>query len=243
MWSLPACGQLSEPTASEPAEAIIAVATNFKSPALQLIDDFQHKSPHTITLVSGSTGKLYAQILNGAPYDLFLAADQTRPNLLEQQGFAIEGSQTTYATGQLVLLGRQAVDKTTLLEGHFAKLALANPKLAPYGQAAMEVLQTLGLAQKLRAKLVFGQNVGQAYTLVSTGNAALGFVAVAQLNSADIANSWFLPGELHKPIHQDFVILKRARDNLAAVDFSHYLTSSADARNIITNAGYVVVAP
>ena len=243
LGSVQACGQSTQPRASQPAKAIIAVATNFKAPAQTLIKDFQHKTPHKIVLVSGSTGKLYAQILNGAPYDLFLAADQARPTLLETQGYAVKGSRTTYATGQLVLLGHAATNKNTLFDGHFQKLALANPKLAPYGQAALQTLQNLGLAAKLGSRLVYGQNVGQAYALVATGNAALGFVAASQLSHSDKNSSWVVPGELYNPIHQDFVLLERARDNLAALTFADYLTHSAPARRIVANAGYIVAQP
>ncbi len=228
-------------------EALVAVASNFARAARALEAQFEDNGSHSITIVSGSTGKLYAQIVNGAPYDVFLAADQHRPALLEEEGRVVDDSRFTYAAGRLSLWSpdssRVAVDgASTLSRGDFQRLAIANPRLAPYGAAAEEALEALGLAESLAAKLVTGENVGHVYSMVATGNAELGFVSLSQVLTtveADAGSRWDVPVELHGPIRQDAVLLDHGRANAAAAEFLHFLRGST-ARRLIESFGYEV---
>lgn len=217
------------------AHANVAVATNFRTAAQALADAFTANAAHTVTLSAGSTGKLYTQIVHGAPYDLFLAADAARPELLVESGLGVVESRRTYTVGQLVLIGAGPVDADTLTDGDFRALAIANPKLAPYGLAAMQTLQHLGIDQTVSDKLVRGENVGQAYALVATGNADLGLVARSLVRAADAANAWPVPATFHEPIHQDMVLLQKGADNAAAVAFMQFVlsdTGQAMVRNL-----------
>ncbi|ANM32285.1 hypothetical protein ABI59_15360 [Acidobacteria bacterium Mor1] len=236
-------------------EVRVAVASNFSGALEQLRDDFETRSGHRLTLVTGSTGKLYAQIRHGAPYDVLLAADAARPERLEQDGLAVDGSRFTYALGRLVLWYRSGAptDSGTgdqqgsawLEAGRFRKLAIAHPELAPYGRAAEETMQSLGVLESLRPRLVRGENIAQAYALVASGNAELGFVAQAQLGQGDggLGRSgaggtrWPVPAALHQPIRQDAVLLKRATDAEAAAAFLVFLRSE-EARSRIAALGY-----
>jgi molybdate transport system substrate-binding protein len=226
-------------------EALVAVAANFQEVAEKLEVEFEAATDHDLTITTGSTGKLYAQIKNGAPYDILLAADQRRPELLEREGDAVSGSRFTYAVGRLALWSadpaRVAADGSeTLRAGAFRKLAMANPDLAPYGEAAMQTLAALGLLETLEKKIVMGENVGQAHALVATGNAELGFVALSYVLSPrneKPGSHWAVPQELYQPIRQDAVLLVRAVDNVAARAFLEYLKSDA-ARSVIERFGY-----
>ena len=228
-------------------EALIAVATNFADTASALEHRFEAASGQSLILVSGSTGKLYAQIVNGAPFDALLAADQRRPGLLEQQHLAVPGSRFTYAIGRLVLwspdAARVGADGSATLERlDFRALAMANPRLAPYGAAAEEVMAALGLTDRLRSRLVIGENVGQAYSMVATGNAELGFVALSQVIGrahGEAGSRWDVPVDLYTPIRQDAVLLARAAMNPAATGFLHFLRGE-EARRIILSSGYGV---
>lgn len=208
---------------------------------------FERDSGHDLTVVSGSTGKLYAQITNGAPFDLFLAADEERPRLLARAGLAVDRTRITYAVGRLVLWSPQADrvardGSATLLERDFRKLAMANPALAPYGAAARNTLETLGLYGELRDRLVVGENVGQAFAMVATGNAELGFVALSYVMSPrneSVGSRWDVPQSYYAPIRQDAVLLQRAADNEAARVFLAWLQAD-DARTIIERFGYGV---
>lgn len=223
--------------AVQASQATVAVATNFKIPAAQLAERFQQRHPeHQIRLVSGSTGKLYTQILHGAPFDLFLAADSARPALLERQGLSVTGTRATYALGQLALLGQAPTNQDTLLNGNYRSLVMANPQLAPYGLAAEQVLAGLGVELGTDVKLVYGENVGQAYAMVATGNAELGLVARSLLKQADQA--WLVPNHLHTPIRQQLVLLQRAAHNTTALAFLSFLRS-ADAAAAIEAFGYL----
>ena len=196
-------------------EIRVAVASNF-IPVLSVIAKrFEARTRQKVTLISGSTGKLYAQINNGAPYDAFFAADATRPERLEKAGLAITGSRFTYAIGKLVLWSPNKVDiaaGTNILQSNnFRYIAIANPKLAPYGQAAKQVLQSRGLWDDLKPRLVRGENIGQTFQFVKSGNAELGFIAMSQIKhpGKDIVGSfWEVPQTLYTPIQQQAVLLK-----------------------------------
>ncbi len=217
--------------------AYIAVATNFKTTADQLTSAFMAQQQHQLIIVSGSTGKLFNQIKQGAPFDLFLSADEQRASRLIDEGFAVQGSQSTYAVGRLVLLGNQPHPLTDLKGNQFRRLAVANPKLAPYGLAAAQTLKKLDLEKVLADKIVTGENVGQAYAMVATGNADLGFVALSMIESAEQAQAWMVPADYHDPIRQDLVLLKHGQNNPAAQAFLSFLSSS-QAQTLIEAAGY-----
>lgn len=230
---LAACAQ---PRAQE--TVTVAVAANFK-PALDSLEaDFEARTDHSIEAVVGSTGKLYAQIVYGAPYDVFLAADQERPIRLIEEQKAIAGSQFTYALGRLMLYGTD--DPSQLAAPETKRIAIANPNLAPYGKAAEQVLAELELTQVVEPKLVLGENVGQAFAFLSTGNAQVGFVSEAQIISLGEINkaaSWRPPAHTHDPIAQDAVLLVRAEDNPAAIALMAYLQTD-EAKDIIAQHGY-----
>lgn len=227
--------------------ALIAVAANFAEVMERLESDFESQSPHAITVASGSTGKLYAQIEAGAPFDVLLAADQARPILLEQSGLAVPGTRFTYASGRLALWsadpGRVGVDGAALLrDGGFRRLALANPALAPYGAAAVEALRALGAYDALRSRFVLGENVGQAHAMVATGNAEIGLVALSLVLSPrnqGAGSHWEVPAALYTPIHQEAILLTRAEDNSAARDLLAYLRRPG-VREVIRGFGYRV---
>ena len=226
-------------------EVVVAVASNFASVADGLARRFEATSDHQVTLVAGSTGKLYAQVVRGAPFDVFLAADTRRPDRLVETGQAVEDGRLVYAEGRLRLWSGSGAIRPTLgpewlARGEFRHLALANPDLAPYGVAAQEVLGALGLAERLRGRLVFGENIGQTYALVASGNAEAGFVAASQLSADGAASEgWLVPRELHAPVQQAGVLLSRAEENAAARAFLAFL-ASAPARRAIAAAGYEV---
>jgi len=225
--------------------ALIAVATNFAEVVESLALDFEMLSEHEIRISTGSTGKLYAQIVNGAPYDALLAADRESPRRLEVTELAVPGSSFAYAVGKLALwspneklISGNGID---VLKRHdFRALAIANPELAPYGMAAVETLRNLGLWDSLKSSLVMGENVGQAFALVATGNAELGFVALASVKSkrnGQAGSYWDVPAELHTAIRQDAVLLEHGYQNAAAVAFLAYLKSD-EARLTIASFGY-----
>ena len=225
-------------------EALIAVAANFSETMDELRARFEASAGHRLRITLGSTGRLYAQIVNGAPYDALLAADQSYPRRLEDEGLAVSGSRFTYATGRLALWsadpGRIDDGVGVLASGDFRALAITNPDVAPYGAAARRVLEELDLDEGLRGRIVVGQNVAQTYSMVATRSAELGFVAlshvVAQRNGA-AGSHWEVPGALHEPIRQDAVLLARAESNPAARAFLDYLRSP-EARALIARHGY-----
>lgn len=243
-WLL-AAGLLCCPATSW-AAATVAVATNFAETAQRLQAAFRAVGGGEITLVNGSTGKLYAQILQGAPFDLFLAADTRRPALLEQQQLGVTGSRATYAYGALVLWqpDARAVKATplkTLQAQSFRRLAIANPELAPYGAAAEQTLQQLGLLVPLQSRIVRGQNIGQTFAMVASGNAELGFIAAAQVSEHERTNGsfWPVPTRYHEPIEQQLVLLQRGAQNTAATAFAAFLLG-ATAQQLIQSDGYAV---
>ena len=226
------------------AEVQVAVAANFAVPLRKIAEDFSRHSGHTLRVSSGATGKLYAQIVNGAPFEVFLSADSTTPERLEKEGQVVAGSRYTYAVGRLVLWSAQAgvVDEKgeILNTGPFRYLALANPKTAPYGAAAIEVLEARGLYARLQDKYVQGENIAQTHQFVASGNAEIGFVALSQVwqdGKLTGGSAWRVPPELHAPIRQDAALLKRGEANAAARAFLDYLKSEP-ARRVIAAYGY-----
>ncbi|MEL7452095.1 MAG: molybdate ABC transporter substrate-binding protein, partial [Pseudomonadota bacterium] len=204
---------------------------------------FETLTGHTLTITSGSTGKLYGQIVNGAPFDVFLAADEARPHRLVAGGYAEADDRFTYATGRLVLLGLASDDPGKRLQDlDFSRLAMANPELAPYGLAARQVLTALGLGDLPAGKVALGESVGQAFAFLATGNADIGFIANAQLSMLPEDrewSSWPVPAALHDPIRQDGVLLSRGRDNAAARAFVDFIKGE-QARALIAASGFSV---
>lgn len=220
------CVGLAFPQVLLADEIRVAVASNFRLAMEEAAALFEHESGHRVTLIFGSTGKHYAQIMNGAPFDAFFAADAERPQRLEREGRALPGSCFTYAVGQVVLwsANESLVDENgrVLADGRFRHLAIANPELAPYGAAARAVLQALGLWERLQPTLVRGENIGQAFQFVVSGNAELGFVARSQLaapGSAFGGSSWSPPQSLYPPIEQQAVLLRDSRAGRAFMAF------------------------
>lgn len=222
----------------------VAVASNFAQPMARIAAAFQRDTGHRLLLSSGSSGKFYAQIASGAPFEVLLSADDEIPQRLEKEGLAVAGSRATYAIGKLVLWSPRPdyVDGKgeVLRGGGFARLAMANPKTAPYGAAARETMEKLGLWQALQPKLVQGESIAQAYQFVASGNAELGFVALSQVrneNGETRGSLWLVPQALYTPIRQDAVLLKKGKGNPAAGQFMAYLRS-ARATAIIQSFGY-----
>ncbi len=230
--------------AAQAAEVQVAVASNFTAPIQAIAADFEKDTGHKLVAAYGATGQFYTQIKNGAPFEVFLAADDTTPAKLESEGDAVKGSRFTYAVGTLALWSAKDgyVDSQgqVLKHNDFQHLSIANPKAAPYGLAATQVLDKLGLTAQVKSKLVEGQNITQAYQFVSTGNAELGFVALSQVykdGKVTGGSAWIVPAELHDPIKQDAVILNKGRDNPAAVALVDYL-KGPKAAAIIQTYGY-----
>jgi molybdate transport system substrate-binding protein len=225
-------------------EVQVAVAANFAGPLARLSEGFATATGHTLKVSSGATGKFYAQIARGAPFEVLIAADDETPRKLVAEGHAVAGSQFTYAIGKLVLWSAQAgyVDDqgAILAKGGFAHLAIANPKLAPYGAAAREVLAAKGGGAAIEPKLVTAESLAQAYQFVSTGNAELGFVALSQVavpGQPAQGSYWVVPPSLYGEIRQDAVLLKAGEKNPAAVALMAYLKGDA-ARAVIQAYGY-----
>ncbi|AEA69751.1 MULTISPECIES: molybdate ABC transporter substrate-binding protein [Pseudomonas] len=230
--------------AAQAAEVQVAVASNFTAPIQAIAADFEKDTGHKLVAAYGATGQFYTQIKNGAPFEVFLAADDTTPAKLESEGDTVKGSRFTYAVGTLALWSAKDgyVDSQgqVLKHNDFQHLSIANPKAAPYGLAATQVLDKLGLTAQVKSKLVEGQNITQAYQFVSTGNAELGFVALSQVykdGKVTGGSAWIVPAELHDPIKQDAVILNKGRDNPAAVALVDYL-KGPKAAAIIQTYGY-----
>jgi molybdate transport system substrate-binding protein len=224
----------------------VAVAANFTAPMQKIAAEFEKDTGHKAVLAFGATGKFYAQIANGAPFEVLLAADDETPARLEADHLTVPGTRFTYATGKLVLWSAQDgyVDGQgqVLKTGHYAHLAIANPKTAPYGAAAVETLTRLNLYDRVQGKLVQGENVAQTHQFVSTGNAPLGFVALSQVyrdGRFTSGSGWIVPANLHSPIRQDAVILAKGGANPAARALADYLKSNK-ARDIIRSYGYAL---
>lgn len=236
-------------SANGSGDALVAVATNFLQTAKVLRSEFYQETFNDIRLVSGSTGKLYAQIVQGAPFDLYLAADEDRPRLLEEQGLVVPGSRRTYAIGQLALwipkepaTSNKSTIQSVLQTMDFRQLAVANPRLAPYGAAAIETLRALKLYDHVQSRLVFGENIGQTHVLVATGNADAGFVAqtsISHMESGKKGTLLQVHPHLHRPIRQDSSLLSPGQHNNAARYFNEFL-HGPKGRAIIRRAGYRV---
>lgn len=225
-------------------EVSVAVAANFTAPMKIIAAEFEKDTGHKVAMAFGATGKFYAQITNGAPFEVFLSADDETPARLENEAHAVKGSRFTYAIGKLVLWSAAAdyVDSQgeVLVKGNFRHIALASPKTAPYGAAAMETLNHLGLADKVRSKIVQGENIAQTHQFVSTGNAELGFVALSQVykdGNLTSGSAWMIPPKYYTPIRQDAVILNKGRGNQGAVALMGYLKGDK-AKAIIRSFGY-----
>ncbi|ROO33220.1 molybdate ABC transporter substrate-binding protein [Pseudomonas sp. 7SR1] len=228
----------------EAAEVQVAVASNFTAPLQVIAADFEKATGHKVVAAYGATGQFYTQIKNGAPFEVFLAADDSAPARLETEGDTVKGSRFTYAIGTLALWSAKTgyVDDNgqALKDNAFRHLSIANPKVAPYGLAATQVLDRLGLATQVKDKIVEGQNITQAYQFVSTGNAELGFVALSQVykdGKLTSGSAWIVPARLHDPIKQDAVILGKGRDNPAATALMDYL-KGPQAAAILQAYGY-----
>ena len=228
------------------AEAKVAVAANFAEPLKAVAAVLEKTTGHTLAITVGATGKLYAQIKNGAPFDVLLAADQATPDRLESDGLAAAGTRFTYATGKLVLWSAAAhridAQGKVLTDPTLGKVAYANPKLAPYGVAAVEVMESLGLSAALAPKLVQGESIGQTYTFAYSGNADVGFVALSQVLEGGKLKSgsmWVIPQNLYAPIRQDAVILKSAAGNEAAQALVQLL-QSPNIKDLIRSYGYAL---
>ena len=235
---------LADATSGARAEqALVATAANFRPALDELEAAFEARSAHEIVVAAGSTGKIYAQIVNGAPFDIFLAADQERPRRLEDDGIAVAGAGFTYAVGRLALWDPAGgeVGPARLKDGVYRRLAIANPDLAPYGVAAREALAALGVdVSHKSSKLVFGENIGQTFAFVRTGNATLGFVALSQLSQSSAGAPgafWVPPQALYTPIRQDAALMRRAERNEAALAFAAFL-KSGEAAVIMQRFGY-----
>jgi molybdate transport system substrate-binding protein len=227
---------------------LVAVAANFTKPMTEIADVFEKTTGHSAKLSFGSSGKFVAQIENGAPFEVFLAADDKNPLKLQQDNFAVAKSQFTYAIGKLVLwsVHPNVVDAQgqVLSKGGFKHIALADPKLAPYGEAAVEMLKAKKLFDKLTPLFVQGENIAQTYQFISTGNAELGFVALSQVidnkGKISIGSAWLIPENLYAPLKQDAVLLKKGESNPAAVALLKFLKSEP-ALAIIKKYGYGLV--
>ncbi len=231
--------------AQDPRSVVrVAVAANFATPLKALAPIFEKDTGYKILVSAGSTGKLYAQIKGGAPFDVLLAADDETPAKLEKEGDAVAGSRFTYAIGKLVLWSAKAdmVDGQgdVLATGDFKHLALASPSLAPYGAAAVQTVTRLGLLSVLAPRFVQGESIGQTYSFVATGNAELGFVALSQVyenGKITKGSGWIVPAHLYNPLRQDAVVLARAKGNPAATALLAFL-KTATTKTVIRSFGY-----
>lgn len=235
---------ISLSTLSSAETTLVAVASNFTKPMTEIAAEFEKATGHSAKLSFGSSGKFVSQFENGAPFEVFLSADDKNPVKLEQSGLAVSGSHFTYALGKLVLWSANPsyIDDQgkILASGSFKHLAIADPKLAPYGAAALEVLKTQNLLDKLQPLFVQGENIAQTYEFISTANAELGFVALSQVfdnGKISSGSAWIVPANLHSPLRQDAVLLKTGEENPAATALLAYL-KSAPALAIIEKYGY-----
>ncbi|GJL79669.1 MAG: molybdate-binding periplasmic protein ModA [Nitrospinaceae bacterium] len=232
-------------SSAQAGEVHVAVASNFINPLKDIKAHFENDTGHRMVVVPGSTGKLYAQVKNGAPFDLLLAADGLRPRLLEEEGFAVAGSRFTYAIGQLTLWSPDSSQvhgegAKIFLNKNYNFLAMANPKTAPYGRAAKQTLKKLGVWDQVRGWIVLGENIGQAFQFIATGNAELGFVSLSQVldpKNKSKGSRWDVPPEFYDPISQDLVLLKHGETNPAAIALADFIRNET-ARKIITGYGY-----
>ncbi len=224
-------------------QALVAVAANFVPPFREIAIEFETATGHTLRVAAGSSGNFYSQIKNGAPFDLFLSADVERPKLLEDEGLGVKESRFTYAIGRLVLWSPNPdliKGQETLRLKQYKRLAIANPKTAPYGVAAMQAMQKLELWESLQPHIVMGESLGQTMGFIESGNAQLGFVAFSQIMGPKIkgkGSRWDVPGNLHEPIKQDVILLTKGKDNPAAKALLEFI-GGPQASKIIHYYGY-----
>ena len=249
-WVIISSGAVACATAKA-EEVTVAVAANFTAPMQKIAQTFEQDTGHKALLAFGATGKFYAQIKNGAPFAVLLSADDETPARLEKEGVAIAGTRFTYAIGRLALWSKNPLlvdDKGQVLlsnttdKNSFKKLAIADPKLAPYGAAAMEVLDRMGALAKVRSKLVQGDSIGQAFQFVMTENAELGFVALSQISidgRITQGSAWVVPQNLYTPLKQDAVLLPVGKNNAAALALMKYMRTDR-AQVIIRAYGYTL---
>jgi len=241
LLSLVLCVLAVSPALAE--QALVAVAANFVPPFREVAMEFEKATGHTVQVVSGSSGNFYTQIKNGAPFDVFFSADNERPKLLEDEGLGVKGSRFTYAIGRLVLWSSNpdlVKGEDTLRSGTFKHLAIANPKTAPYGVAAMQTMQKLGVWESLQPRLVLGENLGQTIGFIESGNAELGFLALSQVMDPKMkgkGSRWDVPVDKHEPIQQDVVLLAKGKDNAAAKALMEFM-GGPQATAIIERYGY-----
>ena len=236
---------IAGPQAAGAVEATAAVAVNFLLPLRSLAGEFESRSDHTLRIVAGSTGQLYAQITNGAPYDVFLSADAARPRRLEEAGLIVPGTRRTYALGRIALWSAHpervaAGGADALRTLGSGRIAIADPGVAPYGVAAQETLERLGFWEPFQDRIVRGINVAQVFQFIGSRNAAMGFIARSQLSARPEGaqgSVWLVPADLHGPIRQDVVLLRRAAGNEAALAFLAFL-AAPDVRRRIESFGY-----
>lgn len=232
---------LAMATSALAAETRVAVAANFSEPAKEIAALFEAETGHRASLSFGASGQFMAQITQGAPFEVFLSADDERPRKAEADGWAVAGTRFTYATGRLVLWSRTPglVDGrgAVLRQGRFDKIAIADPQTAPYGRAAVETMRKLGVEDRLAGRLVTGMSIAQAYQFVDTGAAEVGFVALSQVIGHQEGSRWLVPEALHSPIVQQAVLLKRGEDNPAAAEFLRFL-KGPKAKAVIRRYGY-----
>lgn len=227
-------------TAAHAADVKVAVAANFTEAAKEIGTLFEAATGHRAVFSFGSTGQLYTQITQDAPFEVFLAADQARPEKAVEEGLAVPGSRFTYATGRLVLYSRDAgrvTGEETLKNGDFTRIAIANPVTAPYGAAAVEAMRNLAVHDALAGKIVQGTNIAQTHQFVDTGNAEVGFVALSQVAGRDGGSRWMVPETLHATIAQDAVLLKKGAGNEAARAFVAFLRGP-EANGVKEKFGY-----
>lgn len=224
-------------------QVLVAVAANFVPPFREIAIEFETATGHHVRVATGSSGNFYSQIKNGAPFDLFFSADMERPRLLEDEGLGVKDSRFTYAIGRLVLWSPNAdlvKGEETLRSKNFKRLAIANPKAAPYGMAAMQAMQKLELWENVRPHMVMGESLGQTMGFIESGNAQLGFVALSQVLDPKIlgqGSRWDVPSHLHEPIKQDVILLTKGKDNQAARALMEFI-GGPQAKKIIERYGY-----
>lgn len=230
--------------AAQAAQLSVAVASNFTAPMRKIAAAFEKETGHSLVLSFGSTGKFYAQIVNGAPFEVLFAADEKTPLRLETEGHGVAGTRQTYAIGKLVLWSKQGGyvdDKGEVLRGGtFDRIALADPKLAPYGAAAMQALQALGLADALAGKFVQGENISQTFQFIASQNVPLGFVALSQVYAdgrLTEGSAWQVPESLYEPIRQDALVLAKGKQNVAAHELMKFMKGMT-ASDIVRSYGY-----
>ena len=224
-------------------QALVAVAANFVPPFREAAVEFEKATGHTVQVASGSSGAFFTQIKNGAPFDVFFSADAERPKILEEEGLAVKGSRFTYAIGRLVLWSADpnlVKGEDTLRSEKFKHLAIADPKTAPYGVAAKQVMQKLEVWESVQPRLVLGESLGQTIVFIESGNAELGFLALSQVMDPKIKGKggrWDVPSNLHEPIKQDVVLLTKGKENPAANALMEFMRGP-QATAIIERYGY-----